>query len=67
MSWRTVITKTQDKLKMRDDQMVIISENEEKCFPCRTDWETPHSFQYWQYLISTISKISVTKYKGYIL
>lgn len=33
MSWRTVVTKTQDKLKMRDNQMVIISENEEKCFP----------------------------------
>lgn len=33
MSWRTVVTKTQDKLTMRDNQMVIISENEEKCFP----------------------------------
>ena len=33
MSWRTVVTKAQDKLKMRDNQMVIISENEEKCFP----------------------------------
>lgn len=33
MSWRTVIIKAQDKLRMRDNQMVITSGSEERCFP----------------------------------
>ena len=32
-AWRTVVTKDHENLSMRENQMVIASENDEMCFP----------------------------------